>query len=120
MPVDLPPPTIITALAEPEADEAAEAYGPVDTSGDQDGGGSADLIVECPQSSEAVIVICAPVDPRQYRLRKLTTRWGASWDELDSATTIRLGPAEIQPQVMEGSDAPIPAKGVGVGMRIKF
>lgn len=124
MPVDLPPPVIVTSMAEPAPEIAAgELYGPVDTEQAEppDSDGAKQQIAECPQSSEDVIVVCAPTDPARHRLGDLPPPGETSWNILDAATTISLGPAEIQPQVMDGDTAsPIPAKGVGVGMRIRF
>lgn len=124
MPVDLPPPVIVTTISEPAAEiTAQELYGPLDMEPpkQRDIDGAEQLTPECPQSSENLITVCAVIDSTQHRLGSLPPPVETAWKELDVATTIKLGPVEIQPQAMDGdTGSPIPAKGVGVGMRIRF
>ena len=124
MPVDLPPPVVVTTIVQ-SAEEivAQDVYGPKDLEDPEprDGGQAEQLTPECPQTSENVITVCASVDPRQHRLGNLPPPSETAWNALDAATTIKLGPAEIQPQVIDGeTGSPIPAKGVGVGLRLRF
>jgi hypothetical protein len=124
MPVDLPPPVVVTTVSEPAKEIVAQdVYGPKDLEEPEqrDEGPPEQLTSECPQTSENVITVCASVDPRQHRLGNLPPPTETAWNTLDKATTIKLGPAEIQPQVIDGeTGSPIPQKGVGIGMRIRF
>jgi len=124
MPIDLPPPEIATTIFHPATEIAAqEPYGPPDTGQPEQRHDDEvrQLTPDCPQSSENEIVVCAPTDPGQHRLGDLPPPGQTSWNILDAATTIKLGPAEFQPHVMDGdSSSPIPAKGVGIEMRIRF
>lgn len=124
MPVDLPPPVVVTTISQPvEEIVAQEVYGPKDLENPEqrDDSQAEQLTSECPQTSENVITVCASVDAGQHRLGTLPPPSETAWNAVDAATTIKLGPAEIQPQVIDGeTGSPIPAKGVGVGLRIRF
>lgn len=111
MPIELPPPVVITA---PAAHAAAvtpdEVYGPIDTEG---AGEQQDQTrQECPQSSEDEIVVCAPVDNDQYRIGSVSAP-PTVMEELDQAVRIKVGGVEFDPDAR-------PDGTIGIGVRIRF
>jgi hypothetical protein len=72
---------------------------------------------ECPQSSEQVIVVCAPEDEERYRYRPAGPPPPTAMEELDQALHLKIGPVEGDPVQMPTLHG---APSVGVRARIRF
>lgn|GEM_PF-5106965 len=112
MPVDQPPPVVITALPAPASDaEEPSVYGPPD---EQNVTSKKPEKVECPQISEDEIVVCAPVDSDRYLPGPSLPTSGTAVDDLGEAIRqIKIGPFEVDPDLR-------PRNSAGIGVRIRF
>ena len=72
---------------------------------------------ECPQSSEDVIVVCAPEDEERYRYRPAGPPPPTAMEEFGDALRVKIGP-------VEGDVVQMPtlhrAPSIGVRARIRF
>lgn len=108
MPVDLPPPVLITApLTKAPPTVHGEVYGPIDKeAAPRDQGGAQ----ECPEGKPDEIVVCADVaDDQQYRIGPLAPPPKTAMEEVSDALRFRHGKLEY------GLIAP-----GQVGIRIRF
>ena len=78
--------------------------------------------VACPQAKDSEIVVCArrEDDPARDRMGAPIPDAPTAMQVLARKMTVRIGPAEVHPQIGVSPGIPDPAPYAGVSLRIKF
>ena len=88
MPLDAPPPVVITASAEPSVSpQVEEVYGPIDTESPTED--------ECGQPASDEIVVCATVEDEEAPVDAAPPPPKTAMEQLGDALNVKIGDVEI-------------------------